>query len=55
MREVTTLWGVVRVKVKLLNGVALSAAPEYEDCARIAREHGIPLRQVMDAAKRIKE
>lgn len=55
MREVTTAWGGVRVKVKLLNGVALSAAPEYEDCARIAREHGIPLRQVMDAAKRIKE
>ena len=52
MREVTTAWGVVRVKVKLLNGVALSAAPEYEDCARIAREHGIPLRQVMDAARK---
>jgi len=52
MREVTTPWGVVQVKVKLLNGVALSAAPEYEDCARIAREHGIPLRQVMDAARK---
>ena len=52
MREVTTAWGGVRVKVKLLNGVALSAAPEYEDCARIAREHGIPLRQVMDAARK---
>jgi uncharacterized protein (TIGR00299 family) protein len=52
MREVTTHWGVVQVKVKLLNGVVHSAAPEYEDCARIAREHGIPLRRVMDAARR---
>jgi uncharacterized protein (TIGR00299 family) protein len=50
MREVTTPWGVVHVKVKLLNGVALSTAPEYEDCARIAREKGIPLRQVIEAA-----
>lgn len=49
-REAPTPWGPVRVKVKLLNGEALSVAPEYEDCARIAREHGIPLRQVMDAA-----
>jgi uncharacterized protein (DUF111 family) len=50
MREVATPWGPVRVKVKVLNGIALSVAPEFEDCAHIAREKGIPLRQVMDAA-----
>jgi uncharacterized protein (DUF111 family) len=24
--------------------------PEYEDCRRAAREHGVPLKQVMEAA-----
>jgi uncharacterized protein (DUF111 family) len=24
--------------------------PEYEDCAQAARQHGVPLKQVMQAA-----
>jgi len=28
----------------------LNAMPEYEDCRRSAREHGIPLRAAMEAA-----
>ncbi len=51
MREASTPWGNVRIKVKILNGAVLSMAPEYEDCARIARVQGIPLRQVMEAAR----
>ena len=27
------------------------AAPEYEDCARLAREHNVPLQRVMQAAQ----
>jgi hypothetical protein len=43
---VETIYGPVRVKAKRWNGAAAGAAPEYEDCARIARENGLPLRDV---------
>ena len=52
VREVDTPWGKVRVKEKWLGDQQSGAAPEYEDCVRIAREHSIPLRQVIDAAIR---
>jgi uncharacterized protein (TIGR00299 family) protein len=48
-REVVTVatpLGVVRVKRKRWQGEELGDAPEYEDCARLAREHGVPLREV---------
>jgi uncharacterized protein (TIGR00299 family) protein len=48
-REVATVetpLGAVRVKRKRWRGQDLGAAPEYEDCARLAREHGLPLREV---------
>ncbi|HEX9439630.1 MAG TPA: nickel pincer cofactor biosynthesis protein LarC, partial [Roseiflexaceae bacterium] len=52
-REVATVQtplGVVRVKRKRWNGEDLGAAPEYEDCARLAREHSVPLREVYQLA-----
>jgi uncharacterized protein (DUF111 family) len=30
----------------------VAAAPEYEDCARLAAAAGVPLEQVMEAARR---
>jgi uncharacterized protein (TIGR00299 family) protein len=50
MRQVDTPWGTVRVKVKLLAGEPVSASPEYEDCARLAAEAGLPLAEVMATA-----
>ena len=54
--HVTTPLGAARVKVKLIDGRAVEASPEYEDCRRIARETGIDLRDVLrmvgDAARR---
>ena len=44
--SVETPLGTVRLKRKSWAGSDLGAAPEYEDCARLAREHGIPLREV---------
>jgi uncharacterized protein (TIGR00299 family) protein len=47
---VQTRWGEVRVKVASLNGTTSNFAPEYEDCRRIAGEHGVPLKAVMQEA-----
>jgi uncharacterized protein (DUF111 family) len=44
--SVNTQWGTVRVKEARLNGAVTNAAPEYEDCRRIAEENGLPLKQV---------
>jgi len=52
MRQVETPWGAVRVKVKVLAGEAVAASPEYDDCARLAVQAGVPLQQVMAAARR---
>jgi pyridinium-3,5-bisthiocarboxylic acid mononucleotide nickel chelatase len=43
---VQTLWGPIRGKRGWRDGVASVLTPEYEDCARIARQHGITLREV---------
>lgn len=42
--------GVVSVKVKYLGGVAVNAAPEFEDCRRAALAMGIPLQEVHQRA-----
>jgi uncharacterized protein (TIGR00299 family) protein len=47
---VMTAFGEVTMKVSRMNGTVLNAAPEYEDCQRIAAEKGIPLKQVMATA-----
>ena len=49
---VATEWGEVRMKVASMNGTVTNFAPEYEDCRKIASEHGVPLKSVMQAAVR---
>jgi uncharacterized protein (TIGR00299 family) protein len=51
VREVSTPWGTVRIKEKRIDGELVSSSPEYEDCARIARERGIPISRVRNAAR----
>ncbi|MDY7041308.1 MAG: nickel pincer cofactor biosynthesis protein LarC [Chloroflexota bacterium] len=51
IQEVLTPWGTVRVKKKLLGDEVLAAAPEYDDCARIAREQSVPLTEVYTTAR----
>jgi len=48
--SVETPLGSVRMKLARLNGSVLNAAPEYEDCRRIAAERGVPLKQVLAEA-----
>jgi len=50
---VVTRWGEVRMKVAGLNGTVSQYAPEYEDCRRIAVEHHVPLKAVMQEAIRL--
>ena len=54
-RSVTTRWGDVRLKLRGWDGRVISAAPEYDDCLRISREHGIPIREVWAEANRLGE
>jgi uncharacterized protein (TIGR00299 family) protein len=50
LEAVSTEYGEVRIKVALLDGVRVNFAPEYEDCRRLAAEHGVPLKEVMAVA-----
>lgn len=45
-QTVETAWGPVRVKVARLGGRVTNIAPEYEDCRALARQHGIPVKDV---------
>jgi uncharacterized protein (TIGR00299 family) protein len=45
-------WGEVRIKIASMNGTITNYAPEYEDCRRIAAEHHVPLKTVMQEAAR---
>ncbi len=50
--QVVTPWGPVNVKLKVLQGEVLAASPEYDDCALLASRAGIPLEEVLVAARR---
>jgi hypothetical protein len=52
IREVATPWGPVRVKVARRGEEVVNVAPEYEDCRRVARTAGVPLKRVLQAAVR---
>jgi len=47
---VATPWGEVRMKIASMNGTVTNYEPEYEDCRRIAAEHHVPLKTVMQEA-----
>ena len=48
--EVETEYGKIKIKVSRLDGEVVNAAPEYEDCARVAREKDIALKQIQALA-----
>ena len=50
---VNTQWGEVRMKIATLEGEVVQFAPEYEDCRRIAAEHRVALKTVMQEAIRL--
>jgi uncharacterized protein (TIGR00299 family) protein len=51
---VKTRWGKVSIKIaRLPDGAIANAAPEYEDCRKIAAGGAVPLKQVMEEAMRV--
>ena len=51
---VETPWGAVQIKVaRWPSGEVANASPEYEDCRRLAAQHSVPLKQVMQEASRL--
>jgi hypothetical protein len=52
-RTVSTRFGEIRMKIGSRDGGTTIASPEYDDCAAAARQHGVPLREVMFEAQRV--
>jgi len=48
--QVETPLGSVRFKVASRAGIVLNVAPEFEDCATLAAEHGLPVKEVQAVA-----
>jgi uncharacterized protein (TIGR00299 family) protein len=49
--SVETQWGPVEIKIaRWPAGTIANASPEYEDCRKIAVQHSVPLKQVMQEA-----
>lgn len=51
IETVETEYGAVKIKVARAGKTTLHFQPEYEDCARLAREAGVPLIEVQRAAE----
>jgi len=54
-REVITVdtpLGAISIKVARRNGTILNALPEFDDCVRVAAEHGRPIKDVQALAMR---
>ncbi len=49
--SVQTASGEVHMKVATLPGGGRRAAPEFEDCARLARESGLPIASIEESAR----
>jgi uncharacterized protein (TIGR00299 family) protein len=49
-QSVTTPYGEVSVKLGILAGRVVNAAPEHEECRRLAQAQGVPLKLVHQAA-----
>ena len=48
-REIVSIdspFGMVRLKVARRNGTVLNVAPEFDDCARVAQEHGRSVKEI---------
>ncbi len=47
--DVQTAYGPVSMKNAYLRGERIKRKPEYEDCKRLAKEHGVPIKTIYDS------
>jgi uncharacterized protein (DUF111 family) len=52
IQSIATPLGAIRFKVASRDGRVLNAAAEFDDCARVAAEHGLPVKEVQAIATR---
>lgn len=50
IKEVSTPYGKVKVKLAFWGDEIVNIAPEFEDCRRLASQHKVPLKEIMTAA-----
>ena len=50
VETVTTPYGEVRFKIARRDGQELNASPEFDDCVRLAAQHGVSVKAVQAAA-----
>lgn len=51
----TTRWGDVLLKLRGWDGRVIGVTPEYDDCFRLSRESGAPIREIWNEAHRLGE
>jgi len=49
-RKVETPYGILTMKVKVLNGKVIQSAPEYDECIRLAKANDVSLAEIYRAA-----
>jgi uncharacterized protein (TIGR00299 family) protein len=52
IRVVDTTYGKIRIKISRQGDEVLTITPEFEDCRKIAEEKQVPLKHVMEEAKK---
>ncbi|MGH2618540.1 MAG: nickel pincer cofactor biosynthesis protein LarC [Thermomicrobiales bacterium] len=52
---VTTRWGDVQLKLRGWEGRVIGVMPEYDDCLRLSRASGAPIREIWAEANRLGE
>ncbi|RPI31860.1 MAG: nickel pincer cofactor biosynthesis protein LarC [Chloroflexota bacterium] len=50
MRNISTCYGEVPVKVKFMDGHVVQATPEFDACVRLAESAGVPVQRILQEA-----
>lgn len=52
IKEISTPYGIINVKIHEFNGEVITVAPEYEECRKAALKNSVPLKTVYQAAEK---